>query len=211
MGVPSLERARRSATDSLTLIVQDSIEPFDEEGKMKEMYLHDLPWPIGVLSEMGETPVTLRVTLSYFIEPNPSRRGWRQRFRYASHGLRFDVRRPTESTDEFRRRVNRLAREDGGNLGTPESDDQWFFGPEYRVSGSLHSDFWRGTAADLARRGLLAVFPVSGWWKDLKDRNHSERGAVYSLVVSIETEDQTVDLWTPVATEVGIPIAIEYD
>jgi hypothetical protein len=212
MGVPDLERATRSAKDALTLIVQDSIHPFDGDGKMKEMHLHELPWPTDVLSQMGEAPVRLRVTLSYFIEPNPSRRGWRGRFRYASHGLRFDVRRPTESTEDFRKRVNKLARDEGMTLDSSESDaSQWFFGPDNRVSGSIHTDFWTGTAAELAERGYVAVYPVSGWWKDRKDRDHSARGAAYSLIVSIETEEQDVDLWTPVAAEVGIPIEIEYE
>ena len=212
MGVPDLQRATRSATDALTLIVQDSIRPFDGDGKMREMHLHELPWPVDVLSEMGEANVRLRVTLSYFIEPNPSRRGWRQRFRYASHGLRFDVRRPTESTEDFRRRINKLARDDGASHDSGASDaSEWFFGPDNRVSGSVHSDFWEGTAAELAERGFLAIYPVSGWWKDRKDRDHSERGANYALIVSIETERQDVDLWTPVAAEVGIPISIQYE
>src|SRR6266852_1282098 len=98
-GVPGLERALRSANDALTLVVQSSIRPF-ADGKMKEMHLHELPWPKDVLEELGQTPVRLRVTLSYFVEPNPGRRGWRRRHRYASHGLRFDVKSPTESTPE---------------------------------------------------------------------------------------------------------------
>ncbi|NJD65723.1 MAG: S8 family peptidase [Chloroflexi bacterium] len=212
MGVPSLERATRSASDALTLIVQDSIHPFDGDGKMREMHLHALPWPVEVLAEMGAAHVRLRVTLSYFVEPNPSRRGWRQRFRYMSHGLRFDVRRPTESIDEFRRRINKLARDEGTGHDSAASDAQdWFFGPENRVSGSIHSDFWEGTAAELAERGYVAIYPVSGWWKDRKERDHSDRGAPYALVVSIETPEQDVDLWTPVATEVGVPIVIEYE
>jgi hypothetical protein len=212
MGLPDLQRATRSATDALTLIVQDAIRPFDGEGKMKEMHVHALPWPVEVLSELGEAIVRLRVTLSYFIEPNPSRRGWRQRFRYASHGLRFDVRRPTESLDDFRKRINQLAREDGASHTSAESDAQgWFFGPDNRVSGSLHADYWEGTAAELAERGYVAIYPVSGWWKDRTDRDHSYRGATYALIVSIETDEQDVDLWTPVAAEVGVPIEITYD
>lgn len=212
MGVPSLQRATRSASDALTLIVQDSIHPFDGDGKMREMHLHALPWPVEVLAQMGAAHVRLRVTLSYFVEPNPSRRGWRQRFRYMSHGLRFDVLRPTESIEEFRRRINKLARDEGMGHDSAASDAQdWFFGPENRVSGSIHADFWEGTAAELAERGYVAIYPVSGWWKDRKDRDHSDRGAPYALIVSIETPEQDVDLWTPVAAEVGVPIAIEYE
>ncbi|MCC6958674.1 MAG: hypothetical protein IT301_02405 [Dehalococcoidia bacterium] len=129
-----------------------------------------------------------------------------------SHGLRFDVRRPTESIDEFRRRINKLARDEGTGHNSAASDAQdWFFGPENRVSGSIHSGFWEGTAAELAERGYVAIYPVSGWWKDRKERDHSDRGAPYALVVSIETPEQDVDLWTPVATEVGVPIVIEYE
>lgn len=212
MGVPSLERATHSATDALTLIVQDSIHPFDGDGKMREMHMHRLPWPFEVLSEMGAAPVRLRVTLSYFVEPNPSSRGWRQRFRYMSHGLRFEVRRPTETVDEFRRRINKLAREEGAAHDSAASDaSDWFFGPDNRVSGSIHADFWEGTAAELAERGYIAIYPVSGWWKDRKDRDHSDRGAQYALIVSIEAPQQDVDLWTPVATEVGLPISLEYE
>ena len=211
MGVPDLTRATRSASDALTLIVQDTIRPFDGLGKMLDLHLHELPWPTEALDELGEVEVQLRVTLSYFIEPNPSRRGWRGRYRYASHGLRFDLRRPTESTDEFHQRINKLAREDGERHQSAGSDaEEWLFGPNSRVAGSVHADVWRGTASDLALRGCIAVFPVSGWWKDRKDRDHSGRGAHYALVASIESPTEDVDLWTPVATELGVPIEIEY-
>lgn len=129
-----------------------------------------------------------------------------------SHGLRFEVRRPTESVDEFRRRINKLAREEGAGHDSAASDaSAWFFGPDNRVSGSVHADFWEGTAAELAERGYIAIYPVSGWWKDRKDRDHSDRGAQYALIVSIEAPEQDVDLWTPVATEVGVPISVEYE
>lgn len=120
-GVPDLDRARRSANDALTLVVQSWIRPF-AKGKMHEMHLHDLPWPKEVLEALGQTPVRLRVTLSYFIEPNPGRRGWKRRHRYASHGLRFDVKAPTESIPEFRKRLNQRALdedEDRQRQGTP--------------------------------------------------------------------------------------------
>jgi hypothetical protein len=176
---------------------------------MREMHLHDLPWPGDVLADLGGATVRLRVTLSYFIEPNPGRRGWTRRYRYPSHGLRFDVRRPTESNDDFRKRVNQLALTEEERRPTSRSDSsEWYFGPEQRVSGSLHTDIWQGTAADLAQRGAIAIYPVTGWWKERPDHDHSERGARYALVVSIETPGQDVDIWTPVAQEVGIPIEV---
>ncbi|MET0792531.1 MAG: S8 family peptidase, partial [Polyangiaceae bacterium] len=124
-GVPSLERARKSARNALTLIVQDSMRPFDG-GNLCEMKVHDLPWPTQELLDLGETKVRMRVTLSYFIEPNPARRGWRTRHQYASHGLRFEVMRPTESGVEFRKRVNKMQLADGEKKPSSTGDsDQW--------------------------------------------------------------------------------------
>lgn len=206
-GVPSLERALRSADDALTLAVQSQIEPF-EKGKMKQMNLHALPWPEDVLAGLGNTPVTLRVTLSYFIEPNPGRRGWEKRHRYASHGLRFEVKNPTESIDEFRKRLNKAALdEEEEKPGTGDSSD-WYLGVRARNKGSLHSDLWVGPAADLAERGVIAIYPVGGWWKEQPKRDRSADGARYALVVSIETQATEVDLWTPIALDVGIPIEV---
>jgi hypothetical protein len=211
MGVADLVRATRSATDALTLVAEDVIHPFDGDGRMREMHLHNFPWPAAVLADLGGAEVRLRVTLSYFIEPNPGSRGWVRRYSYASHGLRFDVRRPTESNDDFRKRINQLALAEEERRPPSHRSDapEWYFGPDYRASGSVHSDIWRGTAADLAQRGAVAIYPVTGWWKERPSRDHSGRGARYALVVSIETPGQDVDIWTPVAQEVGIPIEIQ--
>lgn len=95
-GVPNLERALYSANHALTLIAQDHLQPFTKDAdasesadpKLNEMQLYQLPWPNEALRQLPpETEVKLRVTLSYFIEPNPGRRGYRQRFSYQSHGL----------------------------------------------------------------------------------------------------------------------------
>lgn len=204
-GVPDLDRARRSANDALTLVVQSSIHPF-AEGKMKEMHFHDLPWPKEVLEELGQTAVRLRVTLSYFVEPNPGRRGWKRRHRYASHGLRFDVKAPTESKEEFRKRLNQRALDEDEDRPTTGDSEGWFLGEQARNKGSIHSDVWTGTAADLAERGVIGVYPVSGWWKDQPKRDRSAVGARYALVVSIETDAEDVDVWTPVAVQVGVPV-----
>ena len=208
-GVPDASRALRSADDAVTLIAQERIHPYSE-GKMREMHLHDLPWPTEALTELGDTEVQMRVALSYFVEPNPARRGWLQRFRYASHGLRFDMRRPTESNDEFRKRINKLALAEDERRPKSDSDaSEWFLGPQQRVRGSLHVDHWRGPAVDLAARGAIAVYPVTGWWKERKQRDRSDDGVRYALVISIESPEVEVDIWTPVAVAAEIPITID--
>jgi hypothetical protein len=203
-GVPQLDRSLRSANDALTLIAQATIRPFSN-GKMGEMHLHGLPWPKQVLEALGQTAVRLRITLSYFIEPNAGRRGWQRRHRYASHGLRFDLKAPTETIDEFRKRLNQRALDEDEGKPDAASATDWFLGEMARNKGSIHSDIWVGTAADLAERGVIGIYPVSGWWKDQPKRDRSHAGARYSLLVAIETEAEGVDIWTPVAQQIGIP------
>lgn len=208
-GVPTLDRVLRSATNALTLVVQDTLHPF-HRGSLREMHLHDLPWPRDVLTELGELPVRMKVTLSYFVEPSPTRRGWRRRYRYASHQLRFALREAEETNDDFRKRINKKAL--GEEEERPErsgGSDGWYLGSEIRNRGSIHSDSWNGTASDLAARGLVAVYPVTGWWKEIPSRDQSALGARYSLLVSIETPIEDIDIWTPVAVEAEVPIIIE--
>jgi hypothetical protein len=122
-----------SAGNSLTLIAQDDLQPFTGK-KSKDMNLHALPWPRAELEQLGDVDVELRVTLSYFIEPNPARRGWKNRHRYASHGLRFAVQKPTESVDKLRKRVNKDARADEeGKLGSDGDSEGWVIKPNLRA------------------------------------------------------------------------------
>ncbi|WP_209663752.1 hypothetical protein [Amycolatopsis magusensis] len=52
------------------------------------------------------------------------------------------------------------------------------------------------------------MFPVTGWWKENKARDHSEEGARYALILSIETPALDVDVWTPVAQQINVPVSI---
>jgi len=207
--VPDLQRALESTSNALTLIAQETIYPY-EGNRTKEMILHSLPWPKETLADLGATEVKMRVTLSYFIESNPARRGWTKRHRYSSHGLRFDVKTATETVDQFRSRLNKQAREEEDGAITSSDADEWVLGPKLRSKGSIHSDVWTGTAADLAERGFVGIYPVLGWWRERHQLNRWERGARYSLVVSIETAATGVDLYVPVEAQIqlGIPVEI---
>jgi hypothetical protein len=110
--------------------------------------------------------------------------------------------------DDFRHRLNRLALAEEERRPQTPADKGWILGPDTRTVGSLHCDFWEGTAAELSSRGALAIFPVSGWWKENPKRDRSAAGACYALIVSIETPGQEVDIWTPVAQEIGVPITV---
>lgn len=212
-GVPSLERALWSAENRLTLMLEESIQPFirkpgRSDCSLKELQVYELPWPIQPLRDLGEVEVELRVTLSYFIEPNPSERGYKYRHRYASHGYRFDVRAADESLEEFRKRLTKAARDEEEGSPGPGDSRGWHIGSNARHRGSIHSDFWRGTAVELANRQHFAVYPVSGWWKERYYLDRWRREARYALVVSIHAPEIEVDLYTPVRTQVGISIEI---
>ncbi len=215
-GVPNLDRALWCARNALCLVSQAEVQPYERPGgnkgnvKTRDMHLYELPWPIAELRSLGEQEVTMRVTLSYFIEPSPGRRGWKYKHRYASHGLRFDVKRPTETVDDFRKRLNKQAREEDDDIVSTESQE-WILGIQLRSRGSLHSDWWTGTASDLADCGHIGVYPVVGWWRERPQFERYNRSVRYSLVVSIHTSAENVDLYTPVSIQLGIPVAILFE
>ncbi|WP_246515993.1 hypothetical protein [Bradyrhizobium diversitatis] len=124
-------------------MVEDALLPFRKDGsaiKTRSMNLHRLPWPRDELLALGEQDVELRVTLSYFVEPNPGERGWTRRHRYSSHSLRFAVKRSLESLRQFRQRINKAAEaEEEGQAGAAAGGDNWVLGTT-RDKGSIHSD-----------------------------------------------------------------------
>ncbi len=217
-GVPSLEQALWSAGNSLTLVVEDVLHPYRKvKGKgivSRDMNLHALPWPKEQLHALPpDTEVELCVTLSYFVEPNPSARGAASKFHYPSHRLRFDVQRPLDATTEdFVARINAAAeRDDDGDPVDPR-DSNWLLGERQRHRGALHKDVWRGTAAELANRGFMAVYPAKGWWRTRPAQERFDLPARYSLIVSIRTPGTDVDLYTPVAQQVAaqatVPVVV---
>lgn len=213
-GVPDLDRATICARDALTLVAQRSLQPFQNvalDGRAPEIktcdwHLHELPWPTEALFELGATEVELRVTLSYFVEPNPARRGQRARHRYRSAGLRFAMQLPEESDEQFRARISKVEQDE--ESGRPSfSEPGWTLG-RLRDRGSIHSDVWTGTAADLAARRHLAVYPVGGWWKERVKHERYNNAVRYALVVSIHAPDAEVDIYTPVAVMVGVEVEV---
>lgn len=211
-GVPNIENAKWSASNSLTLVVEDKVHPYKKvksDIKTRDMNLHTLPWPKEELEALGETKVQMRVTLSYFVEPNPSARGTASKFHYPSCRLRFDVRRALESTEDFLARVNAAAilEEDEHQVNTTDPD--WKLGEQNRHKGSLHQDIWEGTAADLASRGFLAIYPAMGWWRTRPKLERYNLPINYSLIVTIRTPETDVDIYNAVAQQLEVisPVA----
>ncbi|ABE32846.1 subtilase family protein [Paraburkholderia xenovorans LB400] len=216
-GLVSPVQSEYSTAHRPTLVVQRQFNPYYRKPGgsivLGKMQLHDLPWPVEELLQLGEAQVELRITLSYFVEPNPSSRGWLSKFRYQSYALRFAVKGATEDANQFRARINRLERlqiEDSG-FGDPDVV-QWKYGAQLRARGSMHSDVWVGTAAQLATKSQIAVFPVGGWWKDWKEARQWDSEARYALVVSLKVADNIeTDIYTPIATIVAPETVIDID
>lgn len=207
-GVPDYNSASRSASNAATMIIEAEMQPFEKTPARvttKDMHFHRLPWPGSVLAGLGEIEVRLKVTLSYFVEPSPGRRGWTNKHRYQSHGLRFDVKRPTDTDNEFRKRITASAREEDEGYQSDSDDRAWLMGRNLRCKGSIHCDTWTGTAADLAAANLLAIVPVTGWWKERPHLKYHDSKTRYALIVSIETDNIETDLYTPIKN--AIPIA----
>lgn len=210
-GVPTEETVLTSSHRAITMVVQDEFCPFDEKYTMRELRLHALPWPRDVLQSLGEADVRLRITLSYFIEPSATRRGWKGKYTYASYGLRFDLKAPTDvNVTDFLNRVNRQARAEEDESFTPSSashKDRWLLGTQARHYGSLHQDEWQGPGAELAACDHIAVYPVGGWWKNNNRRDRRDLPVRYALLVSLRTSEQGADLYTPIAAQLSVPVA----
>lgn len=189
-----------SFDNKVTFRFQQSLQPF--KGKagaatLNESHLIKLPWPAQVLQTSPDTTVTLRVTLSTFVEPNPGSRTWEKsdKYKYAGAQLRFAVKDKDSSLDDFR-------------ASPTGADSGWALGPQLRSkSCSLVQDIWQGSAAQLAEMDYLRVFPVVGWWAKRKfpeDHEHHDchlKKIRYSLIMSVECEE-TLPLYTEISAEI---------
>ena len=206
-GVPSEERAFYSTENGLTYIAQEEIQPFikergDNAPKMNKMHFFKLPWPREILEQLAETNVTMRVTLSYFIEPAPGEIGWKDKYRYASCGLRFDVNTENESEKAFTSRINRAIEAEENEERSKNDSKRWLIGADNRNRGSIHSDELNLTAAQLATCNLIAVYPIGGWWKTRTNLEKFNKKLRYSLIVSLDTPTENIDLYNAVKTKI---------
>lgn len=209
-GVPDLRKAIWCASNFTTLIIEQHITPFINESnniKTNEVHFHPLPWPKSFFQELSSINIRLKITLSYYVEPNPAQRKYSGKYEYASHGLRFDLKKGTETADEFKKRINKKSRDDDDEE-TNYTGLKWSIGPNVRNVGSIHSDVWTGTAAELAGMDTIAIFPVSGWWRIRKRLERWNNSVRYSLIVSLEVESPEIDIYTPIYNVVHLPITV---
>lgn len=204
-GVPSLEKAIYSTANSLTLIAERYLSPYKKEGssgKYNNYHLYVLPWPKEALESLEEKEVTLKVTLSYFIEPNPGSRRFATHYQYHSHQLDFELINRNESLQEFKDRISKPEDEDSDNK-ISRRGVTWTLG-RVTMKGSIRKDMLTLSGREMSERNILAVYPKNGWFKNLKKQNKFNEEVKYSLVISIESEKADVDLYSPVLAKVSV-------
>ena len=72
------------------------------------------------------------------------------------------------------------------------------FGRNRRDVGSIQIDELTCPASDLARRNILAVHPVAGWWKKKTMADPEKRSARFALIVEIDAGTVEADLYSEV-------------
>jgi hypothetical protein len=184
-GVPSLELATFCAKDRATVIIEDEVANLIHKGKSlgteRQMKLFDLPLPEKLLLDAQNKQVELRITLSYFAEPN-SARGLATR----GMDLAWDIQGPAETEDQFTKRINDAMRDDGED-GPGTKSFAWALGSVRRKRGTVQSDRWHGNAADLSGKRLIAVYPRYGWWNQRKKLQFNKTR--FSLIITAITPD----------------------
>jgi hypothetical protein len=196
-----------SADDALTMVVEDTLRPFTLAGtyvRIAQMKSFRLPWPDQALDALGAAPIEMRCTLSYFVEPDPAEFAAGRRELYASHRLKFDLKRHGETDGQALARYNSDVEAEPGGA----DDVGWLLGARLRTRGSLHQDVWSGRAYQLRDRNLLMVAPNRGWWTRRMHRRY-DRDVHFSLVVTITSPEVRTDLYTETLAQVqaSVPLA----
>ena len=213
-GVPDQERLFNSASNALTLVIEDQLQPYERQMKgnrlqairLKEMKYFKLPWPNVTLKDLGATEVSMRCTLSYFVEPDPHAVTRDRIERYHSYRLKFDVKRYGEEDGRAQARMNLLAV--GAGLPAKADDDGWLMAQ--RSMGTIVQDEWTGPAYKLAERAGISVVPIRGWWGDLPNLEKYTLPARFSLIVSIRSpRDGGQDIFSEALSRVPAKVLVE--
>lgn len=212
-GIPDLEKARYSAINTVTLIAENHINPFkkDKTIQYNQFHLYELPWPKdALLDDIFTEDVIIKVTLSYFIEPNPGNRLYSNSFSYQSHGLGFRVIGKEEKMDTFLKRISAETREkdEEGKLEKGFQSEPWFIGSQTREKGSIQKDFITMSGADISTRNIIAVFPKAGWYKTRAKEEKYDTPLRYSLIITIDSPKIKADIYTPVLNLIPNPIIL---
>lgn len=203
-GVPNEQKAVMSDESHVTFIAEQEIHPFDGNSKkcrFDNMHILELPWPKDLLENMGEVEVKMKVTLSFYIQPAPGAKTRLNKYAYPSSLLRFDVKTAEESYEQFEKRISHVF-QDGVDKSLNDTG-RWQIGIQRRNRGSVISDSFVDSAVKIASCGYIAVYPASGWLKNMNYREEYNT-IKYSLIVTLETPNVNIYHAIPVMQEVMV-------
>ncbi len=69
------------------------------------------------------------------------------------------------------------------------------------------SGIWEGTAADLANRHGIAVYPTGGWWREKRSLERYDREVRYALLLTLRAQT-AVDLYTEIENAIAVEVEI---
>ena len=208
-GVPNFDRAIKSVENDVNLIIQSEIQPYKYENKrvvFNQMDIHEIPWPKDTLSELFDEEVEVKITLSYFIEPGPGEIGWKNKYRYPSCGLRFDMNGASTKEELMAKLSKAVELDDDTNTSSGIS---WKLGANNRNVGSIHSDSWTTTASELINSNFIAIYPITGWWKERTNLEAYNNKIRYSLIVSLKTKKEETSLYTEIINKIDVETKIK--
>ena len=82
------------------------------------------------------------------------------------------------------------------------------WGLSSEIAAPCDADIWKGSAADLAARDAIAVYPIGGWWRENPSHQRGNSKVRYSLIVSLRTAE-VAQLYTAIQAQIIPEITTE--
>jgi hypothetical protein len=192
-GIPSLDRALGGSNHRITLLARG-----DRQISARQAQIYEVSLPQELRSPGDDRDIRVEITLSYKAQPRRTRRA---RKKYLSTWLDWECSKKGEDSERFLERV--LKEYDA----TPMSEEgseifQWVLGKRKnwgqaknvsRQEGTLQKDWTIVKSYDLRESFCIAVVGHEGW------NNDPEASVPYALVVSFETVDTEIPIYTAIA------------
>jgi len=61
----------------------------------------------------------------------------------------------------------------------------------------------------LAESGAIAVFPITGWWRERLSLGCISKVARYCLIVTIQTRRTDLEVYSWVSSEISVPVEVD--
>ncbi|MCY9666697.1 S8 family peptidase [Paenibacillus alginolyticus] len=209
-GIPDVIRSTENSPNRITLITTGDVQI-----KGKQVHIYEVKIPEELRRPGNSYDIRIDVTLSYKAQPRRTRRN---RQRYLSTWLEWEVSKLDESSTSFASRMLEIASDDVSSdedeFEEGSSKIKWSIGKQgnhgivkgfHRNSGTVQKDWAIVKSYDLGEKFCLAVIGHLGWNKDINS------SVPYALAVSFEDLDQTVEIYTQMALENQLEVEEELE